>query len=120
MCLGCVILDTVQNENTYTPQELNDILLTLPFIEQLPTPKKWVRVDCGQTEVYVGDRLYIVALVDETTADIEKITETQIKVEQTVVKYLQNEGFIDNDCAYIGIQKFKIKSNDNNEETPED
>lgn len=76
--------------------------------EPLPKPKKWVRVDCGQTEVYVGDRLYIVALVEKIPDSEDEVVATQLNVEETVVKYLRSEGFIDNDYAYIGMQRFKI------------
>ena len=107
-------IDTVQNENTLTPEELDAIIRTVPLDEMvlnpMPKPKKWVRVDCGQTEVYVGDRLYIIALVEKIHDTEDEIVSTQLNVEETVVKYLRSEGFIDNDYAYVGMQRFKINS----------
>ena len=111
----------MQNENTLTPRELDALIRTVPLNEMvpepLPKPKKWVRVDCGQTEVYVGDRLYIVALVEKIPDSEDEVVATQLSVEETVVKYLQSEGFIDRDYAYIGMQRFKINKGDD-EETP--
>ena len=111
----------MENENTLTVKELDSIVRTIPLNEMvanpLPKPKKWVRVDCGQTEVYVGDRMYIVALVEKIPDSEDEVVETQLNVEETVVKYLRSEGFIDNDYAYIGMQRFKLNNGDN-EETP--
>jgi len=105
----------VQNENTLTNQELNELICSIPFENHLPRPKKWARVDCGEIEVYVGDRLYIVALVEKIPDDIDEVTSNQVNTEETVVKYLRSEGFIDEDYAYIGMQRFKI-NRDGNEE----
>jgi hypothetical protein len=111
----------VQNENTLTPKELDKLVRTIPLddmvYDPLPEPKKWVRVDCGQTEVYVGDRLYIIALVEKMFDNEDEVVATQLSVEETVVKYLRSEGFIDDDYAYIGMQRFKINKN-GDEETP--
>jgi hypothetical protein len=106
-------------ENTLTPEELDAIIRTIPMDERLPEPlpkpKKWVRIDCGQTEVYVGDKLYIIALVEKIHDSEDEIVATQLSVEETVVKYLRSEGFIDNDYAYVGMQRFKVNSNGNDE-----
>ena len=119
MVLGLCYTQAVQNENTLTPRELDEIVRTIPLDEMvedpLPRPKKWVRVDCGQTEVYVGDRLYIIALVEKIPTTEDEVVETQLGVEQTVVKYLRSEGFIDRDYAYIGMQRFKINKNGDEE-----
>lgn len=109
----------MQNENTLTPEELDSIIRTIPMDERLPEPlpkpKKWVRIDCGQTEVYVGDRLYIIALVEKIHDTEDEIVSTQLSVEETVVKYLRSEGFIDNDYAYVGMQRFKLNTTNNDE-----
>lgn len=111
----------MQNENTLTPRDLDEIIRTIPLDDMvekpLPKPKKWVRVDCGQTEVYVGDKLYIIALVEKMPDSEDEVVKTQLSTEETVVKYLRSEGFIDNDYAYIGMQRFKINKN-GDEETP--
>lgn len=99
---------------------MDEIVRTISLDETVdnpcPRPKKWVRVDCGQTEVYVGDRLYIIALVEKIPDSEDEVVTTQLNVNQTVVKYLRSEGFIDNDYAYIGMQRFKINSTGDDEE----
>ena len=112
---------TVQNENTLTNKELNEVVKLIPLDDlipekPLPKPKKWIRVDCGQTEVYVGDRLYIIALVEKIPESIDEVTGTHVKLEDVVIKYLKAEGFIDNDYAYIGMQRFKMKGKNNEED----
>ena len=118
MCDMCYVVN-MTTENTLTPEELDAIIRTIPMDERLPEPlpkpKKWVRIDCGQTEVYVGDKLYIIALVEKIHDSEDEIVATQLSVEETVVKYLRSEGFIDNDYAYVGMQRFKVNSNGNDE-----
>jgi hypothetical protein len=111
----------VITKNTLTPKDLDGIVRSIPPEEMvsdpLPKPKKWVRVDCGQIEVYVGDRLYIVALVEKIPDTEDEVVSAQLNVEQTVVKYLRSEGFIDNDYAYVGMQRFQMNSKEDGEET---
>ncbi len=37
-----------------------------------------------------------------------ELTNMQLSTEDVVVKYLQSEGFLDNEYAYVGMQKFKL------------
>lgn len=114
----------MQNANTLTPRELDAVIRSLPLddLGLIPRPKVWKRVDCGNTEVYVGDRLYIVALVEKLPESIDELTTTQLNTEDTVVKYLRGEGFIDEEYAYVGMQRFSLKNppkgftNENEEE----
>lgn len=102
----------MENKNTLTPEELNAILRTLPLDDMvenpLPKPKKWIRVDCGETEVYVADRLYVVALLERQHKDIALLTSAHLTKEEAIIKYLKGEGFIDEEYAYVGMQKFEI------------
>ena len=102
----------MKNKDTLTPQELDAIIRTIPDEltgEPFAAPKVWKRVDCGETEVYVGDRLYVVALVDKLTDSEQEVVDNQINTEDTVIKYLTGEGFLDDEYAYIGMQQFAIK-----------
>src|SRR5512137_2929011 len=91
--------------NTLQSSELNATIRTMGF----PAPKAWKRVDCGQIETYVGDGLYVVALVEKYPENIEQMKETQFKTEATVIKYLQGEGFIEKEYVYVGMQRFSLK-----------
>ena len=100
----------MQNANTLTTPELDAILRTLPDdAGPYPKPKKWRRVDVGHTEVYVGDRLYIVALVEKLPETIDELATTQVNTEDVVIKYLRSEGFIDEEYAYVGMQRFSLR-----------
>jgi hypothetical protein len=101
----------MQTKDTLTPPELDAIVRNLPtevLLGAIPT-KKWKRVDVGMTEVYVGDELYIVALVEKMSESIDEITSNQVNTEETVIKYLQSEGFIGKDYAYVGMQRFNLQ-----------
>jgi hypothetical protein len=101
----------MQTINSLTPLELDGIIRVLPSEAADPTskPKAWKRVDCGQIEVYVGDRLYIVVLVDKFPESVNEMTANQSNTEETVVKYLRSEGFIDDEYAYVGMQRFSLR-----------
>lgn len=102
----------MQNENTLTPDQLNAIIRTLPLNDMVetpfPPPKKWTRVDCGEIEVYVADRLFVVALLERQHKDVATLTSAHLSSEDAIVKYLRSEGFIDAEYAYIGMQKFEV------------
>jgi hypothetical protein len=98
------------HKNTFTPRELNEIIRCHSSISDLPSPKKWQRVDCGETEVYVGDKLFIVALVEKILGNDTEIEAFQLKTQETVIRYLQSEGFIDEEYAYVGMQRFELKN----------
>ena len=99
----------MQNANTLTPPELDAIVRNLPEeVGPNPRPKKWKRVDCGNVEVYVGDDLYVVALVEKISESVDEVATNQINTEDTVIKYLQSEGFIGKEYAYVGMQRFKL------------
>lgn len=102
----------MQTIDTFTPQELNAIIRTMPpdvVFGPFPAPKKWRRVDVCQTEVYVGDRDYVVALVDKLPETVDDLAKNQVNTEETIVKYLQEEGFIGIEYAYVGMQKFDLQ-----------
>jgi hypothetical protein len=74
-----------------------------------PAPKKWKRVDVGETECYVGDELYAIALVEKQPGTVEELVENQSHAETTVIKYLQGEGFLGKEYVYVGMQRFSLK-----------
>lgn len=103
----------MQTVNTFTPPELDAILRTLPpddVFGHLPSPKKWLRVDVCQTEVYVGDKDYVIALVEKLPKTVDDLTKNQVNTEETIVKYLQNEGFLGVEYAYVGMQRFDLNN----------
>jgi hypothetical protein len=102
----------MQTIDTLTPQELDAIIRNLPseaLLGPIPRPKKWKRVDVGQIEVYVGDRLYVVALCEKLPQSIDEMASNQVNTEDTVIKYLRSEGWIDEEYAYVGMQRFSLK-----------
>lgn len=100
----------MQTIDTLTPPELNAIVRNLPEEHgPYPRPRKWKRVDVGQTEVYVGDGLYVVALCEKIPESADELATNQVNTEDTVIKYLQSEGFLEKDYAYVGMQRFSLK-----------
>ena len=91
---------------------MNALIRTLPIADlvenPLPQPKSWLRVDCGTTEVYVADRLFVVALLERQHKDVTALTSAHLNTEETIIKYLRGEGFIDDEYAYVGLQKFEL------------
>lgn len=101
----------MKKHNTLTPDELNAVIRNITDEKTgkpLQAPTSWQRIDCGNIEVYVGDRSYVVALVDELLKTEQEIANKQINTESIVTKYLQSEGFIDAEYAYVGMQQFSI------------
>jgi hypothetical protein len=96
---------SMQTMNTLQPFELNATIRQMGF----PAPKSWHRVDCGQIEAYVGDKLYVIALVEKCPDNIAELKENQSKTEHTVIKYLQSEGFVGKEYVYVGMQRFNLK-----------
>ncbi len=91
--------------NSLQQHELNATIRTMGF----PAPKAWKRVDCGSIEAYVGDKLYVIALVETCPDNIEQLKENQTKTELTVIKYMQSEGFVGKEYVYVGMQRFNLK-----------
>ena len=51
---------------------------------------------------------YIIALVDKLPTSKSECKENQLKAEITIIKYLENEGFIGKEHIYVGMQKFEF------------
>ena len=101
----------MQNADTLTPPELDAIVRTLPEENgPYPRPHKWNRVDVGHTEVYVGDSIYIIALVEKLPESVDELASNQVNTEDTVVKYLRSEGFIGEEYSYVGMQRFSLRN----------
>lgn len=103
------------NKDNISSYELNLLISNLPPIEGIiPYAKQWLRVNVGDIEVYVGDQLFIVALITTEAKTKDELQEKGLATEKTILNYLRSEGFIDKNYAYIGLQRF-----DGNEGIPE-
>jgi hypothetical protein len=76
----------------------------------LPKSKTWKRVNCGQIEAYVGDGIFVVALVEKLPESVDELATNQINTEETIIKYLKSEGFLGEEYAYVGMQRFAIRN----------
>lgn len=101
----------MQNADTLTPRELDAIIRSIPPDEDGPfiAPKKWARVDVGNLETYIGDKLYVVTLVEKLPETIDELEANNESAEKIVIRYLQNEGFIDEEYAYVGMQQLDLR-----------
>ena len=102
----------MQNADTLTPSELDAIIrnnLPNEAVGRMPKHKEWKRVDCGSIEVYLGDGVYIVVLVEKLPESVDGLVSNQVNTEDTVIKYLRSEGFIKEEYVYVGMQRFTIK-----------
>jgi hypothetical protein len=102
----------MKKPNSLTIHDLNNAIANLPTITNniKSKPKEWKRVDVGQTEVYLGDNLFVVALVENLPASYEEMSQNQVNTEIVVTKYLKSEGFIGEKYAYVGMQKLNLKN----------
>lgn len=100
----------MQTIDTLTPPELDAIIRNLPK-ERGPYPRsrKWKRVDVGHIEVYIGDNLYVVALCEKLPESVDDLAKNQANIEDTVIGYLQSEGFVGEEYAYVGMQRFCMR-----------
>ena len=96
--------------NTLNPQELNAIIRNIPPDNHgaFAIPKGWTRVDVGNLETYVGDSIYIITLIEKLPRTMTEMESDNMSVEQVVTKYLRDEGFIGEEYAYIGLQRFDL------------
>lgn len=92
-----------------TDAELNSYVIALRNDAggYFPAAKSWQRIDVGDIETYVGDRLYVIAIAKETPSETD-IDEVAVAIQTQVIKYLQSEGFIDAEFLYIGLQEFRL------------
>lgn len=93
-----------------TSRVLNAFVRTMPTADgrTLPAPKQWVLVTMGEIPVYVGDREYVFAFVDKQPKSMDDMNERQAATEEVVIRYLQQEGFIDEEYVYVGMQQFNL------------
>lgn len=98
--------------NTLSTFELNAIMRTMPLDDnhKLPPAKNWKKIDIGKTETYVGDNLYVVALVEKLPRDMKEVETNGMSTEKVVIKYLRGEGFIGDEYFYVGMQRFDVKN----------
>ena len=96
--------------DTLTPLQLDSIVRNLPNEPVGTLPKTWKRVNCGQIEAYVGDGIFVVALVEKLPESVDELATNQINTEETIIKYLKSEGFLGEEYAYVGMQRFAIRN----------
>ena len=78
-----------------TTTELNSYVLSVKRSDgPLPLPKRWVRLLVGDTDVYVGDNNYVIAVVYQAAKNMSAMRQNCKAAENTIVKYLIAEGFI--------------------------
>lgn len=75
----------------------------------MPAPKMWRRVDVGTLETYVGDDVYAMAFINQIPNTIEEMELNNKRAEETVIRYLQAEGFIGKEYIYMGLQRFDLQ-----------
>lgn len=93
-----------------SPEDLNWYIMSASLGKPLPSAKRWIRIDVGEIETYVGDEVYVISIVNKRPADIEEMKENSIKAQKIVVSYLMSEGFINKDFLFIGLQTFDLGS----------
>lgn len=100
----------MQTVDVMTRRVLDAFIRTMPTADgrALPVPKAWTLVKMGQVPVYVGDREYVVAFVDKQPTSMADMESNQAATEETVIRYLQQEGFIDEEYVYVGMQQFDL------------
>lgn len=104
------LLHFMQTVDAMTSRVLNAFIRTMPSADGqvLPVPKVWQLVNMGAVPVYVGDREYVVAFVDKQPASMADMESNQAATEEVVIRYLQQEGFIDEEYVYVGMQQFDL------------
>ena len=102
----------VKAPDTLSVRELDAIIRSMSLDDDtrqsFPPPKKWKRVDVGETECYVGDELCVVSLIEKQPETMAELTENQCNTEDTIIKYLQSEGWIGKEYIYVGLQRFNL------------
>jgi len=86
-----------------TPTELNNHIKTF-----CPPAEHWQRIDVGDIETYVGDGQCVITLIDYKPTSVKELEKNCRKAEETVTRYLQDEGFIGKNYLYLGLQQFDL------------
>lgn len=93
--------------NTLSPEDCNALIQRMPCESgPLPSATTWQRVDVGFLETYVGDSLYVITLIERLPKTIDEVQSQGESVEETVIRYLQGEGFVGEQFVYLGLQRF--------------
>jgi hypothetical protein len=97
-------------EATITCEELNAYVVNLERPDgKLPGAKLWLRVDnFKDVEVWVGDKLYVVAIIQNVPKTYAKMRQNGVACEKAVMKYLQAEDFVGSEYLYIGLQDVPV------------
>lgn len=69
--------------------------------------------DIGNVEVYLGDSAYIVAIIHLSPKDMPDIFDLPVayqRVKDTVLKYMQGEGFVGTEYIYLALQEFDLQT----------
>jgi len=96
-----------KNKTDVPFSDLNKIIAQInPESNKKSFAKKWIKVQIGRYEVYVGDRAYVVTLVDTPASDNEEMMKNNLIAEEFVTRYLEDEDFVENEWIYLGLQRF--------------
>jgi hypothetical protein len=71
--------------------------------------KKWIRIDVGDQETYVGDNTFIITVIKHKPMNVDEMNSNCNKIQPIVIRYLQSEGFIDKEYIYIGLQEIDLQ-----------
>lgn len=71
---------------------------------------KWQRIDIGDFETYVGDNCYVITIISSHLINLYSQEQVCNKVRETVIRYLQGEGFVSGDYIYIGLQEIDLQN----------
>lgn len=98
------------NKGTITVEELNAYIVNLSDQNgRLPKAKSWVQVDnFKDIELWVGDGLYVVSIIKDVPKTKTDLEQNALKAKDTVLKWLQDEGFITHEHFYVGLQDLPV------------
>lgn len=103
-----IMSTTVHEVKPLTNEALNELVKSVEVRfdndQTLLVVEKWIRLTCGEIEVYIGDHRLVVTFTDTFPTDPEEVEYFAHETKRTVIDYLTQEGFIKPNWVYVGFQ----------------
>jgi hypothetical protein len=74
--------------------------------------KNWTHLTKGEVELYVGDNRMVLAFYKSDARSQEELELINVRTREATVAYLRNEGFIQSNWIYVGLQNAPFSAMD--------
>lgn len=100
---------TIGKAKRLTNQELNSLVDVEYSDGKKLAVKEWVHLNRGNSEIYIGDQVLVVAFTNTAPADMDEVQVLQLRNQNDIIGYLAAEGFIKPNWVYLGLHNVTMQ-----------